>query len=76
MAKSSSKPKGRKGKIGKNKARIAVYYNSGRNVWNKARVLVHHLRRQDDPKAAETLRTLGARMGYAMQREFQIMYRI
>lgn len=34
-----SKVKGRKGKIGKKKAWIAAYYNSGRNMKNKARRL-------------------------------------
>jgi len=42
---SGSKPKGRKGKIGRNKHRIVAYYASGTNFWNKARRIMHHMRR-------------------------------
>ncbi len=71
---SSSKPKGRKGRIGKNKSRIAVYYGNGRNYWNKARKIVHHVRRQEDVMAWMTLKGLIAAMSLAMGRQFKAQY--
>ena len=70
-----AKVKGRKGRIGKNKARIAAYYNSGQNLYNKARGLVHHLRRQEDDKARIALKVTLAAMSLAMQRRFEAIYR-
>jgi len=67
--------KGRKGKVGKNKTRIKVYYGNGRNLWNKARKIVHHLRKyKDDTTAQKALRELGAAMQLGMQRDFEEMY--
>lgn len=57
--------KGRKGKIGKNKARISVYYSSGRNLFNKARRLQRHLRaakHTNDGCAQEVFKLLKAAM--------------
>ena len=67
--------KGRKGKVGKNKTRIKVYYGNGRDLWNKARKIVHHLREyKDDLVAQKALRELGAAMSLGMQRDFQEQY--
>ena len=71
-----SKVKGRKGKIGKNKHRIAAYYNSGRFHWNKARRIVHHLRRVkwSDQSAGKQLNVMLAAMPLGLSRQFRKEY--
>jgi hypothetical protein len=74
---SSSKPKGRKGKIGRNKHRIAAYYSSGRYYWNKARKIVHHMRRYGGGSdAAEALKVQLASMPGHVARDFQKQYAV
>lgn len=71
-----SKVKGRKGRLGKNKSRIAVYYNSSRYQFNKARRIARHLKRYpgDDKSAREALKFLIAQMPLGMSREFSAKY--
>lgn len=77
MAAGSSKPKGRKGKLGKNKSRIRAYYESGRYYWNKARKLTHHLRKAgDDKPAIEARKAALAGMPLHLEREFKRTYNI
>jgi len=68
--------KGRKGKIGKKKHWIAAYFNSGRNHFNKARRLVHHIRRygNNDESANQALKVSLAVMPYAMTKRFKELY--
>lgn len=69
------KVKGRKGRIGKNKARIVTYYNDNRYEINKGRRLVRHIRRYGkDPKAVEALKLCKAAMRLDRQREFEKQY--
>ena len=74
----SSKPKGRKGKIGKKKAWIASYYNSGRNFFNKARRLIHHMRKvgDTDKTANEALKVAMAGMSNAKVKELREIYKL
>lgn len=66
-----SKAKGRKGKLGKNKSRIAAYYNSCRWEWNKMRRLRKHLLRHiDDKVATKAAKALVAAMPLHMSRKF------
>lgn len=77
MAATGSKSKGRKGKLGKNKHRIVVYYNSGRHYWNKARDVVRHAKANPADKAAtEALKVRLAAMPLGMQREFSKLYSV
>lgn len=71
-----TKSKGRKGKLGKNKSRIAVYYNSGRWEWNKAQRIIKHLRRycaanNSDGVAVNALKTLKASMPLGLSRKLE-----
>src|SRR5258706_166816 len=73
----SEKAKGRKGRLGKNKHRITSYYSNNRYEWNKARKIVHHLRRYgEDAKALLSLKTLLAAMSLALGRKFKAAYRV
>ncbi len=78
MAKStSSKVRGRKGKLGKNKHRIVAYYSSGRHYWNKARGIAQHIRRYgSDPVATTALKAQLAAMPLHLQREFEKRYQV
>jgi hypothetical protein len=68
--------KGRKGKLGKNKSNIAVYYNSGQHLFNKARRIVHHLRRygKNDECANMALKLAMAGMPQAKTKQFRQIY--
>ena len=71
----ASSAKGRKGKLGKNKNRIAAYYNSARFNWNKARRIAHHLRRYGkDPVAVRALKVHLAAMPLHLCRAFGAQY--
>lgn len=72
----SSKAKGRKGKLGKNKHRIAAYYSSGNYEWNRMRRLIWHMRSYggNDGSANLAFNTLRAALPLAKQRMFERMY--
>ena len=76
MPSARAKVKGRKGKLGKNKHRIVAYYGSGRNLWNKARGIAHHVRRygKGDASANTAMKLLLAGMSLRMQRDFERAY--
>lgn len=72
----TSSAKGRKGKIGKKKAWIAVYFASGRLYFNKARRLVKHIRRygSNDDVAQEALKVAIAAMPRSLSKAFDNIY--
>jgi len=71
----SSKVRGRKGKIGKKKHWIAAYFSSGQHYWNKARKLTHHLRRFPDDKIAIEARKIAlAGLSHARTKDFNALY--
>ena len=71
----SSKVKGRKGKIGKKKHWIAAYYANGQDKWNKARKLTHHLRAYPGDKVAQEARKVAlAALSGARTKEFNKTY--
>lgn len=79
MANKSSS-RGRKGKVGKGKHRIAAYYNSGRNLFNKARRLAKHLKRYagdqsaPDVSAQKALKVAVAGMPLGLSKRFNKEY--
>ena len=62
MATERKKVRGRKGKLGKNKHRIAAYYMSNRYEMNRLRRLQHHLMRygSGDKSATQAVAVLKA----------------
>lgn len=71
-----STSRGRKGKLGKNKHRIVVYYGEGRNLFNKARKVAHHVRRygDNDKPANEAIKLALAGMPLGTSRKFNKLY--
>lgn len=74
MASSGSKSKGRKGKLGKNKHRIAAYYNSCRYEMNRIRKLRRHVTRygNGDSSAMKAIGVLKAALPLHLSRAVDI----
>lgn len=74
----ASASKGRKGKIGKHRAGIALYYGSGgRAWWNKARRLVHTQRHGKLGKdGREALTYILASMPGHIAKSFKSQYKL
>lgn len=70
---SASKVKGRKGKIGKKKGWIAVYFASGKPLFNKARRLTKHIKRygDNDESANEAFKIALAGMPRTLSKAFK-----
>ncbi len=65
MAKSSSKPKGRKGKIGKKKGQMLAYRNESRREKSHIKRITRHLARygSNDLVATEALKSYRRKIG-------------
>ena len=73
----SSKVKGRKGKLGKKKGWIAAYFANGQHLWNKARRLTHHLRVFPEDKVAVEARKIAlAGLSHARTKAFNEQYKL
>lgn len=71
----SSKVRGRKGKLGKKKHWIAAYFANGQDKWNKARKLTRHLRAYPEDKVAIEARKVAlAALSAARTKEFNKAY--
>lgn len=71
---SQGKTRGRKGKLGKNKHRIAAYYNSGRYEMNRIRKLRRHVTRygKGDASAMKAIGVLKATLPLHLSKTIDI----